>query len=262
MIRALKTASTGMSAQKMYIDVIANNLANVNTTAYKRSSIEFQDLLYETLRSTGVSDDMQRYTPTQLQVGYGTRPIATQKSFAQGELRQTENPLDVAIQGRGFLQVERPDGTYGYTRDGSLKLDADGTLVTSEGYKIEPDMVIPREATSINISKTGVVSVLVAGDSQPVELGQLTLATFTNPAGLKNLGGNLYQESVASGVAEINPPGENNAGVLIQGSLEAANVDVVSEMVEMIMAQRAYEINSKVITTSEQMLSTVNNLKR
>jgi len=262
MIRALKTASTGMAGQKLYIDVIANNLANVNTTAYKRSSIEFQDLMYETLRSTGVSDDLQRYTPTQLQVGYGTRPIATQKSFAQGELQQTDNPLDIAIQGRGFLQVVRPDGTYGYTRDGSLKLSGDGTLVTSEGYQVDPNIVIPQEATNINISKTGMVSVLVAGDPQPVELGQLTLATFTNPAGLENLGGNLYRETVASGTPEVSSPGENNTGEILQGSLEAANVDVVNEMVEMIMAQRAYEINSKVITTSEQMLATINNLKR
>mgnify|MGYP005838748755 CR=1 FL=1 len=262
MIRALKTASTGMSAQKNYIDVIANNLANVNTTGYKRSSIEFQDLLYETLRTTGVADDLQRYTPTQLQVGYGTRPIATQKSFAQGEMRQTDNPLDIAIQGRGFIQVSMPDGSYGYTRDGSLKLSADGTIVTSEGYKVEPNIAVPKEATNISIGKTGTVSVLVPGDPAPIELGQINLATFMNPAGLENMGGNLYKETAASGQPEVLPPGENNTGVLLQGYLEAANVDVVNEMVEMIMAQRAYEINSKVITTAEQMLATINNLKR
>lgn len=262
MIRALKTASTGMSAQKNYIDVIANNLANVNTTGYKRSSIEFQDLLYETIRSTGVADDMQRYTPTQLQVGYGTRPIATQKSFSQGEMQQTDNPLDIAIQGNGFIQVDLADGSYGYTRDGSIKLSADGTLVTSEGYKIEPNIVIPREATNINISKNGMVSVLVGGDPEPVELGQITLATFMNPAGLKNMGGNLYKETAGSGQPEVNTPGSNNTGTLAQGYLEASNVEVVDEMVQMIMAQRAYEINSKVITTSEQMLATINNLKR
>lgn len=262
MIRALKTASTGMDAQKMYIDVIANNLANVNTTAYKRSALEFQDLLYETLRSTSLSEDLQRYTPTQLQVGYGTRPIATQKSFSQGELRQTENPLDVAVQGRGFLQVEMPDGTYGYTRDGSLKVSSDGTLCTSEGYAIDPNIVIPLEATHVNIAKNGMMSVKVPGDDDPIEVGQLTLATFVNPAGLENLGGNLYKETVASGRPEINTPGESVAGTLIQGYLESSNVQVVNEMVEMIMAQRAYEINSKVITTSDQMLATINSLKR
>ncbi|HKJ68732.1 MAG TPA: flagellar basal-body rod protein FlgG [bacterium] len=262
MIRALKTASTGMTAQKMYIDVIANNLANVNTTGYKRSSLEFQDLLYETLRATSLSEDLQRYTPTQLQVGYGTRPIATQKSFSQGELQHTENALDVAIQGDGFLQIERPDGTYAYTRDGSLKVSADGTLCTSEGYVIEPSIVIPREATNVNIAKNGIISVLVPGDPEPIEVGQLTLATFVNPAGLESLGGNLYRETVASGRPEIYNPGEEKAGTLMQGYLESSNVQVVNEMVEMIMAQRAYEINSKVISTSEQMLSTINNLKR
>ncbi|MEJ2049385.1 MAG: flagellar basal-body rod protein FlgG [Calditrichota bacterium] len=262
MIRALKTASTGMDAQKMYIDVIANNLANVNTTAYKRSSLEFQDLLYETLRSTSLSEDLQRYTPTQLQVGYGTRPIATQKSFAQGELRQTENPLDLAIEGRGFLQVEMPDGTYAYTRDGSLKVSSDGTVCTSEGYPIDPSIVIPLDATSVNIGKNGVVSVKVPGDQDPIEVGQLTLATFVNPAGLQNMGGNLYKETVASGRPEINTPGESVAGTLLQGYVESSNVQVVNEMVEMIMAQRAYEINSKVITTADQILSTINSLKR
>jgi flagellar basal-body rod protein FlgG len=195
-------------------------------------------------------------------VGYGTRAIATQKSFSQGELRQTDNPLDVAIEGQGFLQLEMPDGTFGYTRDGSLKVSADGTLVTSEGYMIEPSIAIPMEATNINIGKSGIVSVMVAGDPEPIEIGELTLATFVNPAGLEAIGGNVYKETVASGQPEINSPGENTAGTIVQGYLESSNVSVVNEMVEMILAQRAYEINSKVITTSEEMLSTINRLKR
>lgn len=262
MIKALRTASTGMAAQQMNVDNIANNLANVNTTGFKRAKLEFQDVMYQSLRQSGVTSGAGSTVPTSLDVGYGTRPIATTRQFAVGEFQQTGNPLDMAIDGDGFFQVSMPDGTLAYTRDGSFKLNGEGRIATSDGFFLSPEISIPEDATAISVSFDGTLSVLQAGSNDPVELGQIELARFINPAGLSAIGHNLYQETPASGDALVGVATESGLGQIQQGYLELSNVDVVNEMVNMIVAQRAYEINSKVIQTADDMSSLVNSLKR
>lgn len=262
MSRALYTAATGMIAQQMNVDNIANNLANVNTTGYKKSKMEFQDLLYQQLRLAGATQAEGAQVPVELQIGYGTRPVATQRIFTQGTVIATNNPLDISIDGDGFLQVTLPDGTVSYTRDGALKKSAEGIIVTSDGYPVEPQVTLPQDASAINISSNGEVSVLIPGDPTQQQVGQLELARFVNPAGLKSIGRNLFLETEASGAAVTGAPDSEGFGKLSQGFLELSNVEVVDEMVGMIVAQRAYEINAKAIQTSEEMLANANNLKR
>jgi len=262
MSRALRTAATGMYAQQLHVDIIANNLANVNTTGFKKSRVEFQDLMYQTLKTTGTSEVQGVETPVEIQVGNGTQLVGTLKSFSQGDVQPTSNPLDIAIQGEGFLKVRRPDNTLAYTRDGSLKLSREGRLVTSEGYVLDPEITIPADAVSVNISRDGLVEVMMPGDTEVEEVGKIEFAKFVNPAGLKNIGNNLYVETAASGQAIVGEPGSQGFGEIVHGALEASNVDVVEEMVSMIVAQRAYEINSKTIKTAEEMMNMANNLKR
>lgn len=262
MDKALRIAATGMLAQKLHVDVIAHNLANVNTTAFKKSKVEFQDILYQTIRPAGSTTSEGATTPTELQLGCGTRPVATNKNFMQGTAISTGNALDMAIEGDGFFQVLRADGTIAYTRDGAFKLSADGRLVNSDGYIHEPEISIPVDTQSIMISRDGLVSVTVAGSNDPQDVGQIELARFINPAGLKSIGQNLYERTAASGNPIIGTPGIEGFGEITQGYLESSNVDVVEEMVDMIQAQRAYEINSKTIKTADDMMNLVNNLKR
>jgi len=251
-----------MYAQQLYIDTIANNLANVNTTGFKSSKIEFQDLVYQTLKGNGNSQEMGAVLPTELQVGHGVRPIAIQKSFEQGNILPTSNPLDLSIEGEGFLQVSKPDGTILYTRDGSLKMSADGAIVTSDGYPLEPPITVPQDTSNVSIAKDGTVSVTLIGETQPQTLGQIELARFVNPAGLESLGQNLYKETTASGPPILAAPGADGMGQVSQGFLESSNVQIVEEMVAMIVAQRAYEVASKAIKTAEDMLQIANNLKQ
>jgi len=262
MIRALRTAASGMAAQQLNVDNIANNLANVNTTGFKRAKIEFQDLMYQTMRKSGVSSTTGAIVPTSLSIGYGTKPVASVRQFHIGEISQTDNPLDLAIDGDGFFQIQMPDGTTAYSRDGSIKLTADGSFATSDGFFLTPDISIPEDAQSIAIGFDGKVSVMQAGSNDPVEVGQIELARFINPAGLSAIGHNLFQETPASGAPLTGVPSEQGLGSLHQGYLELSNVDVVNEMVNMIVAQRAYEISSKAIQTADDMSSLVNNLKR
>ncbi len=261
MNRALRTAATGMFAQQLNVDLIAHNLANVNTTGFKQSRPEFQDLMYQTLKSSETSADPNIQQPVEIQVGNGTTPVATLKSFAQGDIQPTNNPLDVAIQGEGFIQVRRPDGTTAYTRDGALKVSGEGMLVTSAGYIVEPGISFSSDTTNISIGRDGVIEARAVGDPAPAKVGQIELAKFVNPGGLEAIGGNLFTETSASGKPILGTPGNEGFGETLQGSLESSNVDIVEEMVSMIVAQRAYEINSKTIKTVEDMLSMANNLK-
>ena len=259
MLKAMLTAATGMSAQELCVDVVANNLANVNTTGFKKSRVSFEDLFYQHYGQGGEEGERG---PFLIQVGNGTRVSATTRDFSQGKIVQTGNPLDLMIEGRGFFQVLMPDGSLAYTRDGSFKLDGEGRIVTSDGYLLYPELTIPPEAAGISISPDGKVSVTLVGESEPEELGQITLAKFINPGGLQSIGRNLYLPTVASGEAFLEEPTQEGMGQLSQGQLEASNVDIVDEMVAMIMAQRAYEINSKVIQASDTMLSLINRLSR
>jgi len=261
MNRALRTAATGMAAQQLNVDLISNNLANVNTTGFKKSRPEFQDLMYQTIKAGGSSEDGRVQEPAEIQVGNGVLPAAVVKNFGQGDIQPTNNPLDIAIQGDGFFQVQRPDGTIAYTRDGSLKVSGDGQLVTSQGYLIDPPITFSSDTQSITIGLDGTIQATEAGQTSPTKIGQLELAKFVNPAGLSAIGNNLYVETVASGKPIQGAAGSVGFGELMQGSLEASNVDVVEEMVSMIVAQRAYEINSKTIKTVEDMLEMANNLK-
>ena len=262
MLRALRTAALGMSAQQSGVDNIANNLANANTTGYKRSSIVFHDLLYQTIQAAGQGEAQGTARPATLQMGHGAAAIATVRNFTQGSLADTSNPLDIAINGDGFLQVQMPDGTIGYTRDGSLTRSSEGELVTQSGLAVEPSLTIPPEAVEIHISQDGMVSVRIQGEPEMVQVGQFELARFSNPGGLNPLGGNLFAVTEASGEPTIGTPGTDGLGTTMQGYVESANVDVVQEMVNLITAQRAYEINSKMITTSEEMMQITNNMKR
>lgn len=262
MLRALFSAATGMIAQQLNIDVISNNLANVNTTGFKRGRADFQDLLYQTLRQAGAASSNQTEIPTGIQLGLGSRAAAIQKLFLQGDFQHTQNQLDVAIDGAGFFQILRPSGEVAYSRAGSFKLDSQGRIVNSDGYPLEPEVVIPNDATSVTIGDDGIVSVLRAGDVNPQQVGQIRLVNFINPAGLSSLGRNLYQNTTASGDPIEGVPGQNGLGTLSQGFLEVSNVSVVEEMVNLIAGQRAYEINSKAIQAADEMLQVAGNLRR
>jgi flagellar basal-body rod protein FlgG len=254
MIRSLWIAKTGMEGQQTKLDAISNNLANVGTNGYKRGGVVFEDLMYQNLRQTGAADAGQATLPTGLQVGLGTRVAASTRNFAQGGLQQSSSDLDIAIKGQGFFQVQLPDGTTGYTRDGAFQLDANGQLVTSAGHAVQPGITIPVNAQKVSIAQDGTVSVTVPGQATPQAVGQIQLASFINPAGLDPRGGNLYAESNSSGAPQAAAPGTNGLGSLQQGMVEGSNVNVVEELVAMIATQRAYELNSKAISTSDQML--------
>ena len=254
MMRSLWISKTGMEAQQTQLDAISNNLANASTNGYKKSHAVFEDLMYQNLRQVGANSSEQTTLPTGLQAGLGTRAVASARSFTQGNLQQSSNPLDLAVRGNGFFQIQMPDGTQGYTRDGSFQVDAQGALVTNNGYALQPGITIPVGAQSVTIAQDGTVSATLAGQTQPQILGQLQLASFVNPAGLEPKGQNLFAETVASGTPSAGEPGLNGLGSLQQGFVETSNVNVVEELVSMIQTQRAYELNSKAIQTSDQML--------
>jgi flagellar basal-body rod protein FlgG len=254
MIRSLWISKTGLDAQQTNMDVIANNLANVSTNGFKRSRAVFEDLLYQTLRQPGAQSSQQTQLPSGLQIGTGVRPVATGRVFTQGNLQQTGNSLDLAINGGGFFQVLLPDGTNAYTRDGAFHVDNQGQLVTSSGFHVQPAITIPANALTVTVGRDGVVSVTRAGSAAPSQVGQIQVASFVNPNGLQSMGENMYIETAASGTANANTPGSNGLGLINQGYVETSNVNVVEELVSMIQTQRAYEINSKAIQTSDQML--------
>ena len=255
MIRSLWISKTGLDAQQTQLDVISNNLANTSTNGFKRSRAVFEDLMYQTIRQPGAQSSQQTQLPSGLQIGTGVRPVATERIHTQGNVNQTDNDKDIAIQGAGFFQVLMPDGTTQYTRDGSFQTDSQGQLVTSSGYTVQPPITIPANTTKLSVGRDGTVSIMQAGSTATTQIGTLQIATFINPAGLESKGENLYAETAASGTPAPNTPGTNGAGALWQGYVETSNVNVVEEMVNMIQTQRAYEINSKAITTSDQMLA-------
>ncbi len=258
MVPALWIAKTGLDAQQTRIGVISNNLANVNTTGFKRGRASFEDLMYQTIRQPGASSSQNSVLPSGLMLGTGVRVVSTEKIHAQGNLVLTENSLDLAIQGRGFFEVELPDGSSGFTRDGSFELDFDGNIVNSSGYKLlNPEITIPRETQNITIGTDGAVSAQVAGESAPRTLDTINLNDFVNPAGLQPIGENIFKETLSSGSPTSARPGQEGLGTLAQGSLESSNVNVVEELVNMIETQRAYEMNSKAIETTDQMLQFV-----
>ncbi|MCR6667362.1 MAG: flagellar basal-body rod protein FlgG [Methyloversatilis sp.] len=260
MIRSLWIARTGMDAHQTQLDVITNNLANVSTNGFKRARAVFEDLLYQTMRQPGALNTQQNTIPSGLQIGTGVRPVATERIHTQGNIQQTGGTLDVAIQGEGFFQIQMPDGTLSYTRDGAFQKDAQGVMVTSSGFPVQPQITIPADAVTVTIGRDGVVSVLQAGQNAPTQIGQLQLATFVNTGGLQSVGENLFVETASSGVPTPNTPGTNGAGLLNQGFVETSNVNVVEELVNMIQTQRAYEINSRAIQTSDQMLARLTQL--
>lgn len=259
MNQAMWIAKTGLDAQQTRMSSIANNLANVNTTGFKRGRAVFEDLMYQTVRQAGAQSAQDSQLPTGLSLGTGVRTVATEKIFTQGNVVQTGNPFDLAIEGRGFFQVLLPDSSIAYTRDGSFKLSADGQFVTASGYAVQPGIAIPEGAQSVTIGNDGTVSVQLAGESAPTQVGNLELTDFINPAGLQPIGHNLLVETAASGSALNGTPGLNGIGTMNQGSLETSNVNVVEELVNMIETQRAYEMNSKAIESADQMLQFVNN---
>jgi flagellar basal-body rod protein FlgG len=258
MYPALWIAKTGLDAQQTNMSVISNNLSNVNTTGFKRDRAVFNDLIYQNLRQVGAQSSENTELPSGLMVGTGVRVVATQKEHSQGNIVQTGNALDVAIQGKGYFQVLHPDGNIVYTRDGTFSLTADGNIVTPNGYELQPAMTVPTNATSLTIGSDGVASVLVSGNNTPTQIGQIELAYFVNPQGLEPIGDNLYRETNASGGVNTAIPGTDSTGTLIQNALESSNVNVVEELVNMIETQRAYEMNSKAISTTDEMLSYVN----
>jgi len=256
---ALWIAKTGLDAQQTRMSVISNNLANVNTMGFKQSRAVFEDLLYQNVRQAGGQSSQDTILPSGLMLGTGVRTVATEKMFTQGNLAQTDNALDVAVQGKGFFQVLRPDGSLGYTRDGSFQKDAQGQMVTSSGYLVQPAISIPEDALSVTIGSDGVISVMQPGQTAPTQVGAIQLADFVNPSGLQPVGENMFLETASSGAPQTGTPGLNGIGSVIQGALENSNVNVVEEMVNMIEAQRAYELNSKAISTVDQMLGYVAN---
>lgn len=260
MIKSLWTAKTGLESQQTKLDVISNNLANVSTNGFKRSRPVFEDLLYQNMRQPGAQNNIQDRLPSGMQIGTGVRAVATERLHTQGSLEQTENSRDLAIDGEGFFQVLMPDGTTAYTRDGSFQLNQNGQMVTANGYPVEPAIFLPANALSVSVGEDGTVSVRQPGVAADNEVGQITVSTFINPAGLESLGGNLYLETGASGAPNENMPGMNGAGRLFQGYVETSNVNVVEEMVNMIQTQRAYEINSKAVSTSDEMLARLSQL--
>lgn len=262
MIRALYTAASGMNAQQTNIDNVAHNLANVNTTGFKKSRVEFEDLVYQEIRAAGASASSTTEVPVGFEIGLGTRPVATARNFSAGNLRSTAAPLDVAIQGEGFFQISLPDGTTGYTRAGTFHLDAQGLMVTAEGYSMDPQITVPPNSTSVTISRDGVVSATIAGQSATQQLGTIEVAKFANAAGLRPLGGNLFAATTASGEPETGSPGTDGRGTLVQGFLEDSNVSIVEEMVNMIIGQRAYEANSRVVKAADDMMTQTNSLVR
>lgn len=259
MNRALWIAKTGLDAQQTRMSVTANNLANVNTTGFKRDRAVFEDLLYQNVRQAGAQSSQDTQLPSGLSIGTGVRTVATEKLFTQGNLAQTGNSLDMAVQGRGFFEILLPDGTLGYTRDGSFQLDSEGQIVNSSGYVLQPGITIPSNVQSITIGVDGTVSVSVAGEATPQQLGNIQLVDFINPTGLQARGENLFAETAASGAPQPGTPGLDGRGTIAQGSVETSNVNVVEELVNMIETQRAYEINSKAISATDEMLQYVNN---
>ncbi len=259
MNRALWSAKTGLDAQQTRMAVISNNLANANTTGFKRDRALFEDLVYQNVRQVGAQSSQETQLPSGLNVGTGVRIVATEKLFTQGGLTQTDNSLDVAIQGRGFFEILMPDGSTAYTRDGAFHLNSQGQIVTSSGYPLQPGLTVPQNAQSITIGVDGTVSAVVAGSTEPTQIGTLQLTDFVNPGGLQAIGSNLFTETASSGSPQAGAPGQSGLGTLLQGSLETSNVNVVEELVSMIETQRAYELNSKAISTTDGMLQYVNN---
>ncbi len=262
MIRSLYIAATGMEAQNLNIDVIANNLANVNTVGYKRSRADFQELMYQELKTPGATSSEGNQIPSGIQVGLGVKPVAVQKIFQQGDYVQTGNDLDLVIEGDGFFQIQLPDGDVAYTRTGAFKMDSEGRVVNSDGYPLEPEITIPDGTLSITVGSDGKVTVLQEGSTSVTEIGQIETARFINPKGLKSIGKNLFLPTDSSGEATTGNAGSDGLGTIGQGFLELSNVNIVEEMVSMIASQRAYEINSKAIQASDEMLQLVNNLRR
>jgi len=261
-MRALWTAATGMQAQQLTLDVVANNLANVQTAGFKRSRVDFQDLVYETLQAPGAASAQGQEIPSGFQVGHGSRAVATQRLFIKGDLQQTGNTLDLAIEGEGFFQIQQPNGDLAYTRSGAFKKDSQGRLVTSDGFTVDPEISIPENALTITVGVDGIISVTVPGQAQPQQVGTLQLARFINPAGLLSQGRNLFIPTQASGDPTTGTPGQDGFGTLLQGFVEGSNVNVVEEMIGLITSQRAYEINSRAIRTADDMMQTANNLVR
>ncbi|MDW5417589.1 MULTISPECIES: flagellar basal-body rod protein FlgG [unclassified Iodobacter] len=261
MMRSLWIAKTGMDAMQMNVDVISHNLANVSTNGFKRERAVFEDLLYQNLRQPGGSTSAQTQQPTGLQLGTGVRPVATARIHMQGNLQLTDGPLDMAINGQGFLQIAMPDGTTAYTRDGSFQVDSQGAVVTASGYALQPALQVPQGTTKLTIAKDGTVTAIVNNDAAaPVQLGNIQLATFINPPGLQSVGENLYLETTASGAPTVGTPGTNGLGALNQGYVETSNVNVTEELINMIQAQRSFEINSRAIKTSDEMLQKLTQL--
>lgn len=261
-MRALSIAATGMSAQQLNVEVISNNIANTATTGFKSSRVEFQDLLYQNIRTVGsASSDSGTIVPSGLQVGLGVMPAATYRINTQGNMVTTNNTLDMAINGMGYFQVQMPDGTTNYTRAGSLQLNSTGQIVTADGYQVIPSITVPSNATAITVNASGQILANIAGQTSQQTLGQLQLASFINPVGLESLGNNLLRQTDASGTPTTGNPGSTGYGTIVQGSLETSNVDIVTEITNLISAQRAYEMNSKVINTADQMLTTTNQMK-
>jgi flagellar basal-body rod protein FlgG len=260
MMRSLWISKTGMEAQQTQLDVVSHNLANVGTNGYKRAHAVFEDLMYQTLRQSGANSSEQTQLPTGLQVGLGVRTVATSRQFSQGNLQQSSNAMDLAVKGNGFFQIQMPDGTTAYTRDGSFQVSSTGQMVTNNGYTLQPGITIPANAQSVTVGADGTVSAALPGQTDPQVLGQLQLASFINPAGLEPRGQNLFTETAASGTASPAAPGSNGLGEIAQGFVETSNVNVVEELVAMIQTQRAYELNSKAIQTSDQMLQRLSQL--
>jgi flagellar basal-body rod protein FlgG len=261
-MRSLSIAATGMMAQQLNVEVISNNIANMNTTGFKRQRAQFEDLLYQSMEKPGASTSSAgNVAPMGIQIGVGVKPGSVGRVTEQGNITQTGNPYDLAISGNGYLQVLLPSGETAYTRAGNLAINADGVLVTAEGYTVEPAITIPANATAVTISRDGVVEATVAGQATPTQVGQIELAMFVNPAGLEAQGDNLFKETAASGTATTSAPGADGLGTLMQGFLETSNVNAVEEISALIVAQRAYEMNAKVITASDEMLQTTSQLK-
>jgi flagellar basal-body rod protein FlgG len=262
MIRSLYTGATGMIAQQMNVDVIANNLANVNTLGFKKSRADFEDLLYQTVRAPGTVTSSGAQVPTGIQVGLGVKPSGVTKLFQQGTVQNTQNEMDISIEGKGFFQIQKPDGSIAYTRAGNFQLDNTGQIVNIEGYPLYPTVTVPQDATVVSIDSQGKISATQANQTTPTQLGQIELTNFINPAGLSSDGKSLLRETDASGPPVSGTPGTNELGTVLQGYTEGSNVSVVEELTQMIMAQRGYEVNSKAVTASDEMLQTATNLKR